>query len=765
MAKTTTDQQEVKFLEYSQPQLESGTYNLVTRQTVEGPPKILDRTSYVNTRKFSVAGERFTLTPEDIISVFPPDSSLGEFANVLPHVVLKRETLPWERTTGDEHGRSWLGILVFNESDSTTVPKLKKVELIDLLDQQDTTKDGDHGKLPDDVFFPAFPDSEDKKHKVLEYGEVWSDGCNVIDIKRDEFIQYLPTLDDLQWLTHVREVKLDDKSESYLLRIRSFHDELDDPAQVATVIGNRFGVSGKQTTVHLVSLESYGQYLPKADGTSTVPDKKYIRMVSLRSWTYNSLSQKQTFCGLLTNVNTSAESKGLYTLNVPYNGSAGTDAEKAVANALKQGMAAFNHRTRMGDKTVSWYHGPFVPYHPDYSIRAEAPVNTSDALTRYNPDSGMFDVSYSGAWQLGRMMALQNQHFAIALYNWKRGLSQTAIKTFENEFLNISWKDIAHMVSESLDGYVKSTIIEERPQRAKREPLTQMKRTAHLQTSMLNAERLRDVFEAKGLDDIPAIISNWLARLKLLYGVPFNYIVPDYRMLPNESLRFFYLDDEWFNNLLEGAMSLGRSTSSDEAVHQAIQPHIGRHTAFEKQSIRKRLFGRTHSLKETTDNVATGFLLKSQAVSGWPGLEVRGYNAADERLELLRMDHLGPDVLLVIFDGTVKRTEIRQEPEALHFGVNFGTDGTDPQQYDKTLRYIVEHDGNAPGVEIDASKAPFIPIKNYYRDPGIEVLKTDDLAKKIKDELGTSVDYKGGFTSAEFALEMIEGIQVVTYTF
>jgi hypothetical protein len=43
-------------------------------------------------------------------------------------------------------------------------------------------------------------------------------------------------------------------------------------------------------------------------------------------------------------------------------------------------------------------------------------------------------------------------------------------------------------------------------------------------------------------DAIPGFadpLNNWLARLKLLYGVPFNYLVPDEGMLPPESIRFF----------------------------------------------------------------------------------------------------------------------------------------------------------------------------------------------------------------------------------
>ena len=61
----------------------------------------------------------------------------------------------------------------------------------------------------------------------------------------------------------------------------------------------------------------------------------------------------------------------------------------------------------------------------------------------------------------------------------------------------------------------------------------------------------------------PDTIVAWLARAALLYGVPFEYITPDGRMLPRESLRFFYIDANWQNSLVDGAVSVGLSSSAD----------------------------------------------------------------------------------------------------------------------------------------------------------------------------------------------------------
>jgi hypothetical protein len=70
---------------------------------------------------------------------------------------------------------------------------------------------------------------------------------------------------------------------------------------------------------------------------------------------------------------------------------------------------------------------------------------------------------------------------------------------------------------------------------------------------------------------IPQTVCQWLARLVLLYRVPFTYLVADERMLPPDSMRFFYLDPGWLKCLLEGACSVGRSVAHDELVDEYLR--------------------------------------------------------------------------------------------------------------------------------------------------------------------------------------------------
>ena len=73
---------------------------------------------------------------------------------------------------------------------------------------------------------------------------------------------------------------------------------------------------------------------------------------------------------------------------------------------------------------------------------------------------------------------------------------------------------------------------------------------------------------------VPGELRRFLARLRLLHGVPFSYLVPDADLLPIESIRFFYIDRAWTDALVQGALSVGTITSADRTQLEAVYPHI-----------------------------------------------------------------------------------------------------------------------------------------------------------------------------------------------
>lgn len=787
----TTPTKQVSFIQYSQPQLDDGSYEISVTQTVSSTSGAVPTTAYEQTRLFAVTGERYTLNPKDVVSVFPPAFSLGEFSNVLPHVVLNRTTMPWERSPGGDSAKNdapWLGILLFLESDPVPKPS-ENTTLLDLLSVNSQTfytdpNTGNHlaGLMPENIYFPPFP--ENTNLAILDYGENWTDPCTFIDLPVTLFNNIAPTINDLSWLAHVREVSITNKSETYIKMLRANDNIIGGTTQVAEVIGNRFALPGTKCTAHLVCLENFGPVLPGANGQSNIPVQvpaiDTVRIVSLKSWTYSAISEEYTFAGLLMNINNPSQGSPLNTLQITFKPLGGA-GDAAVQNALNMGYAAFNHTTRLGDSTVSWYHGPFVPFNVQETV--PFPGNTADEFTRYNPDSGMFDTSYSAAWQLGRMLGLQSNAFATAIYNWKKTLTLDAIKKAEQDFLNMSYQAAVQLLAETLSNYVdpfSGTPNAEPVQKSLTGPSikavskNKQGRLDAVRQVMADPEKIKSLLLINANDvpppEIPFVVANFIANLKLLYGIPFNYLVPDERMLPLESLRFFYMDSAWVDTLIEGAMSIGSSTAGDANIQKAVSEYVHSTANADAATIRPKLFATADAIAndEPITPIAnpTGFLLRSQVVAGWPGFEVHGFDVNGAPLDILRFTQLSDNIMLCLFNGVVQSVKIQEHPEALHFGVDMDINDPSPAKFQKSFRFITQFQSGGttyqPGQQVPGSIVAPIPVQPYYRDSS-SVLQVDSMATGVQTAINPV--YTGNFTSAEFALEMIEGVQQVTFNF
>jgi hypothetical protein len=247
---------------------------------------------------------------------------------------------------------------------------------------------------------------------------------------------------------------------------------------------------------------------------------------------------------------------------------------------------------------------------------------------------------------------------------------------------------------------------------------------------------------------IPADVEDWLGRLLLLYGVPFHYLVPQEEMLPPESMRFFYLDPGWMKCLLEGACSVGRSSTVDELLDQHLRNQFLNYAGKKARQVRD---GSKGDLRWPL----TGFLLRSLIVEGWQGLEMKaaGVDGKGNRLdplESLRIDRLSPEIMLCIFNGKVTDIEITQPPEDLHFGAS--AKGNNAWQKLK-LRKLFPADVSGDSIKGTDTDLPM-------RDGAKRVVDVQAAAKLMQTTLNgaKAIDGtdKGPFTSAEFGVQMVE---------
>jgi hypothetical protein len=250
------------------------------------------------------------------------------------------------------------------------------------------------------------------------------------------------------------------------------------------------------------------------------------------------------------------------------------------------------------------------------------------------------------------------------------------------------------------------------------------------------------------VDDIPAELKDWLVHLRLLNDVPFAYFVADTQLLPEESIRWFYLDRRWTDALVQGALSVGTVNTDDrlQLTDRYDQIRAALDTA-------ERNFRRGSDEKELSGDAGpvSGFILRSRAVSGWPALHVHafkeeptegdGFDFDDNhplRMRLLRLERLAPAVLLCLFDGIPKEVHIQEPRQGVQFGVDMPANTTSAT--------IKVRKPSAPDTELGTANVRF--------RPGVSgVIDMQRLSTELAAKGGAGTDSK--LDSAEFALQMI----------
>ena len=161
----------------------------------------------------------------------------------------------------------------------------------------------------------------------------------------------------------------------------------------------------------------------------------------------------------------------------------------------------------------------------------------------------------------------------------------------------------------------------------------------------------------------------WLTRLRLLEAVPFQYLVPTEVMLPTETIRFFHIDRNWVDALIDGAISV--TLTSTREKHWLLEEIDGKSrysTMMEDLDLAENLADEYRNYISMQSNSSlgtkaaggrlTGFLFRSSIVRDYPGLEVQGYRSDSgtpwedqKQLSIHRFSRLSETVIMVVFNG------------------------------------------------------------------------------------------------------------------
>jgi hypothetical protein len=816
----------VKFIQHNLPGLDAGEYQLTVSQKVSE-----EEEPYRNQYHFAIQAPRFTLNPNELYAVYPPDQTQGEYTDTLPQVVLTTQTLPWMRrpTIAEPdvqfpdklHDRdipTWLAVLSFDAEDEAAFKdsgfsaQAKSGQVRDLFFKRPTDKQ------PQGYSYFYTVDNLDCSSDVseldqhLEYGQSANDACNYIDIPLRLFWEIAPSIDDLKMMAHVRNVEITRKAtQNGIPASRSDLSKIPGTSNFALVTGNRLPQTGKRCIVHLVSLEAVEPFLPIDPATSDegselstpnsvqpenaakfdIDSNGFIRLVSLATWSFTSTGTGKRFEELLSQLapkNTVSDGKNVsaapedFSLGLPVSPVQENDAAetKQVKNALLLGYTALTHHTRDAGNTVSWYRGPLLPYLVKTDTLPPF-FSSADAATIYNPDTGIFDISYAAAWQIGQLLALQDKHFSVALYNWRRDNLRGVVAQMETLLMQQTLDNVQQQLQDeqliyqllkpflpSISGNGNSDkFAVEHPAQlgANRAERAKLHRSVLTDAAAISAMNEPDLA-------VPIAIYTWLAKLKLLDGIPFNYLVPDERMLPAETIRFFYVDVNWLHALIDGAMSVGRSRQGS-AADPTVAHDLAVKAVVNGQLTRQASISRTLALGLSVDGtknngnleVVSGFILRSEVVQGWPGLEVNGYTPDGQLMDIVRFERLAPTVLLCLFElngQLLGSVDIHEPAESLHFGV------TDTQQKSVNIRYnFTDGDKNTAGEQVPDVLQP-VPFRVTSDSDSRRLLRLYRLAKNLHapqfenyiHAIYSGYDY---LPSSEFALQMVKGVGLIKF--
>jgi hypothetical protein len=780
---------DVTFYDSYVPSVKDGEYTLtVTQALTSDNPNVKSPPEPPVSQTFFIRGPRFSVDPADIHRMFPPPTSTGIWAEFLPMIVFNKRSLPWERrmqfAVPDPEEYPWLALLVFTQ-DELQMPQGEpppppnsqanptRVASFPLTDVVHAVWEGKPTKgPPPGVIGPTITLADDE-----DPNEIY---VNVIDVSAGTFANLMPTVKDLGYLTHVREVSTENKEPQ-----NAVHD-----GWFSVMIGNRFAVPPQSeplrtNVVHLVSLEGLEQYIG-VDAPITPPGP--VRLISLSSWIFKSLPVPQeNFRELMLHLITASSEQGTDLLiRLPVNNAAEaqSDAQKSALDRLHRGYLPMSYATLTGESTFAWYRGPLAPVVTERFLNVtgavsplnlQAPLNTSEAMV-YEPLTGLFDQSYAVAFQTGRSLALADLPFATTLFQWRRdahaivdllmehlrsphlqgilrtlGISDASTvgdlnrlldtDLVSNAFLSYLAKNFSVTVSKRVglsSGVTPVDADQLPPDPPTPADLAELMR----RPAVVSLLRQRSGLEApEGTATLPATsimpqsIVDWLCQAALLYGVPFNNLVPSARMLPEESIRFFYLDFNWIDALLDGALSVGIQSSRDALFHQLMRDPLHRAVDGTLHQVRQRL--RKVQVTAAIDPISSmsGFVLRSAVVSGWPGLEVRAFSD-ESRTNLimpLRIDRISPSVMIGIFPEVPVAIELNEPSEGLVFG---------REDEGVSLRYLPGTQGSTPSnigeliqppiwltpAEVDALRRPNPPGSGALRFANGLV---DALAKKF----------------------------------
>jgi hypothetical protein len=625
------DPDHMRLYSFFKPALEAGLYSVSAKQIIsvnspsaDGKPTQTktvinydSQTAGASPKKivsqaFEVVASQFSMDPKLINSYYPPDGHQDE-ASVLPHMVFNDPHFPWERLAGTTAAvkpdptevplRSvvpWVALVAFDPDEL----KLTAADALALRVpgfQPDSS-----GNPPDMTLQPntgGFPmtvgqylDTTTGISSRVEYEagypvnisaaltewnelQVSTDPTTVIFPTKKLFSTIFSNPESHKYLSHVR----------YINTVGFPDAGVEEQGIYSIIMSHRTGPTQYTTpvtqVVHLLSMEHVDS--TTLDPTSPTFATDRIGVVSLFSWLYTSLPPDPV--NFVDDMEALARTMQMLKppqpqLDIFQAAVSKTDSGKTIAAnlfaRLDNGYTISRWRTETGEETAAFNRGPLIPV----PTSGRSSKNPDDWITQsmtgkdyqiLDPYTGLMDLSYSSAWQLGKVLAIGDGTFSTALTRFRSAVVNEASS---NTLMEVNHTQSKKVLLAGLDSHVSEmkklsggqTGLPQRitppstdslapglthpdvaPVLTKHILLGVTRRTAAGQDQVFNG------FNLSGADNADwAVVHSWITEKLFLNDIPAHYLFSDPTHLPDEALRFFHIDDAWTDALIDGALSV-----------------------------------------------------------------------------------------------------------------------------------------------------------------------------------------------------------------
>ncbi|KAI0409852.1 hypothetical protein F4802DRAFT_4033 [Xylaria palmicola] len=509
-----------------------------------------------------------------------------------------------------------------------------------------------------------------------------------IFVKPDLFTNLFPKIDSSTG-NPTKGPKPDTSQYQYMAHVRKINGQgmalagVEDTAVFSIVVGNRAGQLDNQTSAtmcaHLVSIEGVENMAWPGSG------HRYVALCSLYSWNYtvlpaNTLNVPDAFEQL---------GKTLGVLGLTHEALAALresddNIQQLVTRRLNDGYSLVRYCTQTGESTVALYRGPFTPTHVPPLDNLTTSSNSGVDLQILDKQLGIMDITYSVAWQVGRTMALGDEAYTAALNRLRKGIHDYAEK--ESKLQTIKGiDDSVFRTRDDLLAGISSTISKlgsihlgdgdndlrepgtparylpggakrrwqrrrlprsEIPDLAFGSPVIREKYPDHAAKAAryLGQSTTGELYDETN-DPVSTdymIVLSWLLDRMFFAGVPAHCLIPDPTYLEAERLRFFSIDKNWRDALIDGALSLGNHYGDDEdrkAIKEALNDYLAHSPDGQNQPVQIPSYG---------------FYLRSDLVTMFPDLRVEVLPATGEAAPsgapLLRHEIVTDGIMLALMD-------------------------------------------------------------------------------------------------------------------